>query len=65
MLHLNGTGLREQIGHEVNNHYVYRRAPMVFFQQGDKVKDLTKKYLKLIWEQNEYTTRDNLKRFMK
>lgn len=65
MLHLNGTGLRDQIGHEVNNHYVYRRAPMVYFQQGDKVKDLTKKYLKLIWEQNEYTTRDNLRRFMK
>lgn len=61
MVHLNSIGLNDPIGWQVHQHYVGKREPMVWFQAGDRIQDLTKKYRQLIWDQNEYTSRTFLK----
>lgn len=63
MVHLNGAGLQDNTGWEVHHPLVGKEPPFVYFQQGDEKKTLTKKYAKLIYDQNEYNSRTFLKQF--
>ena len=65
MLHLRGSNLTDITGWQAETMQVGKKEPKVWYQVGEQKQDLTQYYTKLIWEQNEYQSRDELQKYLK